>query len=703
MHSWLNYKQMKFFTVLIVFLFQIHGVLAQSYEYQFQKRCDTLIKHIADYYPRGNSGKRPPGYSGKLADFGKYMYPKIIAIYTKYGANAVEANSVNQKLEIYKTKPTFHFNLVGLPRILFQYSETEIIKKTELDFVKRVWERTDSYNAWTAEGTENHVNMSRTSGYLYAQIATEKYKEQFAGAPLKLKQMKDWIMYWSKKIYETGTGEFNSAIYETYNIIGWLNLYDFAKDKDVKKAAHAVLDYYACEMALHYSQAMHGGSDLRGKGCTESFDGATAYLGWLWFGDSPMPMTAKNIDKGYTNNSVIQSIHAATSKYRPPKLAVKLANKKLTIPAMYYNSKPGYLLESPSLIKQTLYVDSSYMLGAGYFPYGGWSAGDYQIIDWKLICRTNKKNGGSAQYIGGIGMQSPDNKHYESGNQRSPFDQLVHHKNVLIQFTKVPENATDIKKEMRKMYKDWEKLWLQDFKKRFPNDKHKQRHNPVHFQNLDVTKNQSFIVLTNKGNRSYSHHDSILFIELEKNYVAIRSIRGDLLSDVNETTTGNMHFTSVTAEKAKICGFVLEVVNKQAFTNKNEFMQAIYQKTAMDNNMLDSHNTLKYKNLYGDIIQAAYTDSGAFTEPIFDWGFGPVAPMIIHKSPPFMQPEWPKGKGHGKIAKWTVNGREVKLSVDWAVYEGPNFSVKNSILELIDNHGNNYQVNYSGGIPVFNP
>lgn len=164
--------KISFFCILLIFSLLIaRESNGQEYETNFKARARLLIDYIAALYPRFNNGKTPPGGRGDLSDFGKYNYPKIIAVFEKYGASSPEAELFNQRMKIYRKKPTFHFNLVGLPRILLGYPNSPPVKKYEKDFLKRVFERTDSYNAWTCEGTENHINMSRTSGYLYAQIA----------------------------------------------------------------------------------------------------------------------------------------------------------------------------------------------------------------------------------------------------------------------------------------------------------------------------------------------------------------------------------------------------------------------------------------------------------------------------------------------------------------------------------------------------
>ncbi|MCU0336163.1 MAG: hypothetical protein MUF62_14175, partial [Chitinophagaceae bacterium] len=297
---------------------------AQAYEQAFAQRARMVLQYAAQHYPRSRPGY-PPGWDGKLADFGKYHYPMFLAQLALPDTSRQRQQILADRMAMFAQMPTFHFNLVGVPRMLYQFENHPVIQQHRLALLQRVWERTDSYNAWMAEGTENHISMSKTSAYLYAQAALRWHPAQFPDAAQKMALMKRWIMDWSKRIYYSGTGEFNSAIYQAYTIVGWLSVYDFAQDPEVKAAARAVLDYYAAETALHYTQGMCGGADMRGQNCVRSFQGSYAYFGWLWYGDSPVPLSASTLDQGVNTNEIIQAVHGAMSSYRPPLAAAQLA------------------------------------------------------------------------------------------------------------------------------------------------------------------------------------------------------------------------------------------------------------------------------------------------------------------------------------------------------------------------------------------
>ena len=688
---------MKKTIMYLLFIAAIGTTMAQSYNDDFEHRASFLIDYIADRYPVASNGERPIGFNGKVSDFGKYNYPKIIAVLHKYGIHSERAVIMYERLRIFKGHPTFHFNLLGLPRILYTFGNADSIKKYEIDFLQRVFERSDAFNAWTCEGTENHVGMSRTAGYLYAQIALDKYPGVFPDAPLRLQQMKEWIAYTSKRILHAGTGEWNSSIYGAYNIIGWINVYDFASDPDVQAMAHAVLDYYATEMALHYSQAFIGGSDMRGKGNTGSFKGSAAFIGWLWFGGSPITDNDSLtiiFDNG--GSEMLQAVHAALSNYRVPSIAMQIASKQLFCPAMYYNSKPSYWLDEASVVKQTFFADKHFTLGTAYTPFGGWGGIDVQIVSWKLAANTDGK---SIQYVSGMGVESPEKKGMTDGSHRMPYDQLVHHQNVIIQMTKVPSYAGEQKKVIEHIYTQWKEQWQKDFSIRFPNDKEKK--NPIHFLDIDVSVNRSSLFFHHIDTLICLLHKNILYVELDKVYLAIRSIRGDIPSIPNKTDKGNIYYTTVFADKDKLCGFIIEVADKEIAISLHDFAKKYSKKTLLKNKDIDNNFSIEYTSIQGDRIQVKYDDSGSWYEPVFDWGYGPHEAMVIQKSPPFMQPEWPQGKGQGRVAQWQVNGKKINTHEKWPVFSGPGIYVGDGILLLKDNSANCYSIDYTNHIPSF--
>lgn len=693
---------MKRLITFFLLTFIINSAIFADYEADFQSRADFMVDLVYDYgWIAGDNEYRPAGWDGctgsgsVMSDFGKYIYPWLIAHYEVDGINALDGSETSRINDLMfneaHTCPTFHFNLVGLPRIIYQYPEATYLSKSGNleEYLTRVFERTDSYNAWTVEGTENHVNMSRVPGYLYAKLAVDSGYTSgvFSDASTRMSEMKTWIMTHSKKIYETGVSEWNSTTYGIYNVLSWLSLYDFATDTEVVKAAKAVLDYYACEIALHYNKGITSGGEMRGGYSQKSVNTETDYLAWLWFGDAPKDMVKSN----FNSSDARQSVHAAVSSYRPPEIAVKIATKQLDKNTTYLNNKAGYLYEDFGQVNQVLHIGENYKLGTSYTPYGGYGGGDWQIVSWKLVADVADGTNKDAQWASnGLAWGG----YVKAQLFRKPFEQFVQHENVVIQITRRPSDHSTIYSDVQSIFNQWETDWQTDFDQRFPTDTDKG--NPVSFQSGQANENQTVFTFSDYGTFSSTFEDNILFIEFEKVYLAVRSVNDASPSSLSDKDS--YKYTIDNGNDGDLTGLILEVGDEDDFTNFADFKSQVKNNTSLDLSQVGS-DKITYTNLNGDVIDVTYNVSGTFTEPIYDWGYGPTNELITHRSPPFTQPDW-SSVDQAQMASYTVNGSAVDFGS--AVYGGTSFQLDNSILTL-DDGVDVYKVDYTGTVPVFTP
>ncbi|MCS7004349.1 MAG: hypothetical protein NZM38_03370 [Cytophagales bacterium] len=653
--------------LLLSFLLITVGLFAQDrYEEGFIARARKIIEITADEY-------YPPSIN--ISDPEKYYWPKVLARLSRYGTNDSMANYY---IDLFKTRSPFHFTLVGMARIMCQFGFTPKMLETKKRYLQEVFDRDDSYNAWTAEGTENHINMSRTSGYLYALQA----KGMLADAEKRQQQMANWMKMWAKKLYRAGNGEWNSDIYEVYNLIGWLNVYDFATDYDVKITAKAVLDYYAASLALHYSFGLLGGSQMRGTGIG-SEQSATVYLCWLWFGGEGNPALVPN-------SSIIQVVHAALSTYRPPKATLELALKRNITDAFYQNSKPDYLMQRPSFIKQAFYIQPEYTLGSCFDPYGGWTGASYQMVPWKLVVKRDDQF--YPDDVVGNG------RFYDewAGRIRNPYTQLAQYKNVLVQMTKTPSNAKDVYKAVSEKCLVWNGLWARDFFARYPTETYKK--DIVRVNTGAIFENKSYI--TFPPDILIEYVGGTHFVSFGKVFLAIHSI-GQKKARTHLPKVRNQRIILIdSANYDQMCGFVMEVGTLREYGSYESFKNAIQLKKGYNGLLAQKEGKITYKSLRDDIIEVQFGEEGTFEEPIVDWGYGTTERQILIESPPFLQPEWQKGKGHGRQAIWSVNGQPMHPGEPWEIYNGPQLSLKNSILE-IRSSTEVYRVDFSGEKPKF--
>jgi len=214
--------------------------------------------------------------------------------------------------------------------------------------------------------TDNLRAMRETSVYLMAE---ETGNEQ---TRLLYKQR---IAEYVISLYQVGMSEWDSENYHTHTIAPYLNLYDFAKDPEVRRLAKAALDWLCAAGAVKYYRGGFGGPSMRdyGGGNVVFGSGASHMLA-LWFGDTVIDDPDPHYD----------DVHAITSSYRPPQAVVHLARKNFPRPVELLNTKPLYAhwrsaedSRAPRFW-ETLYFGRTFQLGSLV------SKGDESLLD---MCR----------------------------------------------------------------------------------------------------------------------------------------------------------------------------------------------------------------------------------------------------------------------------------------------------------------------------
>lgn len=679
---------MRFRTILasVLCILSLHNgyVLAQLdplvYEQEFAVRKQQLIDNMADQY-----APRAPGFRNTgVPDPEKFNWPAVCARFDKYG---LADDTANARIRRFANNSPFHFTLVGMARIMEQYAQAPAMVQTKATYLRNVWNRTDSYNAFTSEGTENHNNMSKPAGYLYAQYSLGN--PAYPQAATRLAEMKAWILDWSKLIMEGGHGEWNSSTYNTWSVAGWLNLYDFATDPDVKLCARAVLDLYALEQAVNYQNGVTGGAEMRGNALS-SVSTDSDYLNWLWFDDNPRRVNTFFFTR--SNNSRISATYAAVSSYRPPMMVVELARKQLAQKANYKIGYPDYLILRQGYIPAHLYAEPAFTLGSAFMPYGGYTGGDFQVCSFKLIGRvSNGDSLKSAQVISGSGRYYNTN----GGKARQPYDQYVQHENVLMQLTRVPLNDNVIYNDVLALIAGWRNAWQPDFSARFPGDG---KPNPV--SNLGATvsnffRNTSYMSWPTAGVQ-VQRRSRVVFLDMEQVYVALRTVGRDSVRLGTESSTRAL--LSDTATYGALCGIVLEARAKSEYSSFTAFQDSIITITNLDKSQV-ANLRLTYRDLRGNVIAAQYQENGTFSEPIYDWGHGITQPSINQNLAGWQSATWPTGAPYGRQASWTVNGQPVSLN-GYKGIVGPNVNFANNVVR-VEHNGRFYQIDYTGRLPVF--
>ena len=206
----------------------------------------------------------------------------------------------------------------------------------------------DVKGGWVdARDTDNLRAMREVAIYLAAEESGNEATRQAA-----LARIREYVV----SLYQVGMREWDSSNYHGHALSSWHNLYDFARDSEVRGLAKACLDSLYATAAWKYRRGTFGGPQLRDYGgSTVPFGGNAIHALELYFGASPLPDPAPDRD----------DVHHATSGYRPPRAVVHLARKEFVVPVETTSSKPPYRLWAPDGAMEPMYRETQFV-GAGY-------------------------------------------------------------------------------------------------------------------------------------------------------------------------------------------------------------------------------------------------------------------------------------------------------------------------------------------------
>lgn len=637
---------------LAIQLVAVSPALAATYQQQFQQKADLVIEQLANNY-----------HIPKRGDREKYIWPALIAYQAQYPQADWTEEQIKLITQYTRRNPdSFYtnqdaFSAPGITRLLYSQPHNSTIKTAKIDYLNYLFDSRQSqrYSFWSSGGTENFVNMLRTSGYLLAKLGVDL---QLENAQVRQQKKAEWLLNKAQKTYQMGTAEWDSSTYNPFNIIGWLNLYDFAEDPQIKQAAQAMLDYYASAIALKYTYGVHGGAEQRG-GATSSYSSYSDYLAWLWFSDY-IPE-----DQDFFKWPVyIQTIYAATSSYRPPIEAVELAQKKFDRTYYYQNYKANYALSRLDT-PEFFYIGKTYTLGSVLAPLGE------QLVGWKLVgYPTSNQN---ASVVTGGNFYYPGKR---NGVGKTIFDRYIQHENILIQTTYIPATV-------KKQYKQQKFLAKTDkLINNIPcgNSCQFLLKNKLHAFINPVTyplKNQNNQLVT----ANYITYESdletellnnIYFVRLPQTYLAIRPLTSAQLYYTNEQ---KLHLKSE-ATVGNMIGFVIEVgdpINHGSFKN--------FQDSIVENTQLNLDNLLQGRLVYQSLDGTNLTvDHQNFMQ-------------ILDKQKPI--------KTGFEGTEIQINGEKIDLNNTAEIlYQGEQLNVDDQILRL-EGETSVYQVDYSEVVPKF--
>jgi hypothetical protein len=192
--------------------------------------------------------------------------------------------------------------------------------------------------------------MRDTSVYLMAEHTGNKETRDL---------YRDKLVEYVRMLYNVGMMEWDSCNYLNHTLAPYHNLYDFAKDPEVRRLAKAALDWLYCAGAIKYWRGGLGGPNNRDYGSSNVvFGGGAVQPLYLYFGDAPAENPTSHCD----------DVYHITSAYRPPAAVVNVARKKFKRPVELRNTKPFYRIWKPGdevepRYWETVYYGKTFQLG----------------------------------------------------------------------------------------------------------------------------------------------------------------------------------------------------------------------------------------------------------------------------------------------------------------------------------------------------
>ena len=227
---------------------------------------------------------------------------------------------------------------------------------------RKFWARStdDCDTPVDCRNTDNLRAMRDTSVYLMAEETGNE------ATRLIYKQHSERYV---STLLDIGMGEWDSSVYHGHTTAAYLNLYDFAKDPEVKQLAKDALDWLYRSAAIKYWRGHWTGPSKRTYG-----DNAARFF-WLYFGNAQAPDTFER-----------DWVYALTSDYLPPDDVVAIAQRRFNKPVELQRTHPHYENWKPDrygpAFYETLYIGHGYQLGSLAKGTGGdWNGFSLHVAD----------------------------------------------------------------------------------------------------------------------------------------------------------------------------------------------------------------------------------------------------------------------------------------------------------------------------------
>ena len=285
----------------------------------------------------------------------------------------------------------------------------------------------------TEFNSENFNWMARFAGVYWAH--------EFR-APAHIAYFDGYLDNLVRSLFRAGRVEWNSNVYWGYTFQAALMLHESSSDPKIKAQAAAIMDWMVFEAALHYVDGFQAGADVRAKeGAYQLFAGSVWPYAYLYFTDTAHPPPYSDADAA-AHLGVQEVGYVPYSSYRPPQVAIDIAQRKYPTPVEVQSAKPSYHLDEDNYGDwdgqagrnrrfefETIYLERDYTLAslATERPNGAVNVDGQRPFSeqnvWRLAVRGGQQ--GPLQIFGNSGAN-------DTMAGRCPFEEIGQYGNVML-------------------------------------------------------------------------------------------------------------------------------------------------------------------------------------------------------------------------------------------------------------------------------
>jgi hypothetical protein len=449
--------------------------------------------------------------------------------------------------------------------------------------------------------------MWRTSALVYAQQFPDSTR--ISGyTPQETKSIVGpMIEDYLSRLLLTGNGEYDSQIYYPHTLEGFLNLYDYSTDPELKAYARFALDYFLATYGLKVVDGAIAGGQKRGF-IPHSEPGEMESILWGFFDRTSRDM-----------GGVELPLQQVLTTYRPNRIIHDIYRERLDYPFSLRISRPFYHMDRGNTFQESFYRSDNFGIGNVYMSIVD---NPNQQVVWSLIA---KGTAGPLAFGGG-------QQYAQTFTGHSPYTQTAHDRGTLILLTANSRVREEEVEEFRVASTRVNPWHLPDTAQvRQYELANRRRYADVPLEPLvfpdridadflrDLTANKhhsasSWLWLPRGTRRGW--YGDWLIVKANQTLVGVRPIGADhRLISARDLPAGALTGTKLERQlneydlllvSGEVSGYLVEAVERSNYGSVNEFAAALNTATDLNDAALADHLKLTYRSVYGSDLEFQY-------------------------------------------------------------------------------------------------